>query len=103
MDERLQVALIVHGDTGPQFRRGIVGGHIGLGMDAVRGLLDHGQPGEGLGDSGAGVGQLLAVTGIDGRGGRGRWGGARGQPQRGNEEQGFRIHEPGIPPVRGAH
>ena len=70
-------------------------------MDAVRGLLDHGEFGEGLGDSGAGVGQLLTVTGIGGRGGRGRWGGARGQPQRGNEEQGFRVHEPGISLQRG--
>ena len=69
-------------------------------MDAVRGLLDHGEFGEGLGDPGTGVGQLLTVTGIGGRGGRGRWGGAREQPQRGNEEQGFRVHEPGIPPVR---
>ena len=40
-------------------------------MDAVRGLLDHGEFGEGLGDSGAGVGQLLAVTGIGGRAGAG--------------------------------
>ncbi len=80
VDERLQIALIIHRDPGPQFRGGIVGGHIGLGVDAVRGLFDHGELGEGLGDPGAGVGQLLAVAGIGGREGRGRWRGASGHP-----------------------